>query len=411
MEDEDPLSGENMFPKKTYTEQEVENVVGRMFSNSIEFQKPKYEQDSFESFFEKKKEEKLIEKEPFEEGNTPESILWEDLDQKVFEEQSWRIKNLIPKQGFVILASISGNRKTWLAMEMAKTIASGKDFLGEEIFKTEGANVLYLNGENSESEMQRRGRQLNFGPSIGPHKLHLSNTDNINLNKDEGALWLKSFIEFHKINVVFVDTFIAVAGGLKEDKSDEVRQFFNKFNSLKNTGVAVVWLMHMRKPTNFEGKIPKKEQLLGSQDKTASVEVLLMLYSEVGSEEINVYQRKNRLAVEIQPFKIGMKDVFNSDGKKTTVLDYQGEIEEQEGKKEQAKEMIMEILESEGKTTNQILEISRKQVGTKNTRQALADLVHDKIIQVTKQGKQNHYSLPKEKEKTDLIEPAFDFFQ
>lgn len=356
----------------------------------------KYYEENFEAFLEKKLLEKEIEDEPFDGDKIPKSILWQELDQKVFDQQSWRIKNLIPKQGFVILASISGNRKTWLAMEMAKSIVSNKKFL--DYFETEGCNVLYINGENSESEMQRRGRQPGFNSGINSFNLHIINSDDLNLNKTEGSVWLKAFIEFYEINVVFIDTFIATAGGLKEDKSDEIRQFFNRFNSLKNNGVSVVWLMHLRKPNNFEGKTPKKEQLLGSQDKSASVEVLLMLHSEAGSEEINVYQRKNRLNKEEDPFKVNMKDKIDETGTVRTVLEYAGMIEEQENKKEQAKDIIIEILENGEKTTNQILDLTKKLVGSKNTRTALKELVNDKLIEFTrhKGDRQNYYFLPKE---------------
>jgi len=326
-------------------------------------------------------------------GKIPESILWQDLEQKIFQQQAWRIKDLIPKQGFVVLASISGEKKTWLALEMAKSIAAGQNFLNESRFKTEGANVLYINGENAESEMQRRGRQLNFDQQSKAFKLFISSTDNLNLNKDDGAIWLKSYIQYYKIEVVFIDTFIATAGGLKEDKSDEVRQFFNKFNALKNLGVVIIWLMHMRKPTNFEGRIPKKEQLLGSQDKTASIEVLLMISSNAGSEEIDVFQRKNRLSVEIRPFKLSMKDSTDEGGLRRTYINYEGELEESENKKEQAKELILGILESEGRNTNQILDLTKKQVGSKNSREALNELVKDKLIKVARQGKQNYYSI------------------
>jgi hypothetical protein len=289
-------------------------------------------------------------------------------------------------------------------MEMAKSIASGNNFLGEEMFSTEACNVMYINGENAASEMQRRGKQLGLGEEEGQYKIHLCNADNINLNTTEGAVWLKAYVEFYKIKVVFIDTFIATVGGLKEDKSDEVRQFFNKFSSLKNKGVAVVWLMHLRKPTNFEGKAPKKEQVLGSQDKAASVEVLLMLQSEAGSDKINLYQRKNRLGVEIPAFKISMKDTIDGEGNKKTIIGYDGEIEESSVSKiEQAKELILGILENEGKTTNQVLELTKKLVGQKNTRFALRALLDEKLIDSTREGKQNYYFIPPE-------ENGLDFF-
>src|SRR3989344_1573926 len=134
----------------------------------LDFSKKKYDhipqEDKFEEFFKKKKREETSKEVLFSgySDKVPESISLEDLDNEVFPEQSWRINKLIPKEGFAIVASISGNRKTWFAMEMAKNIVSGENFLGREEFKTEGSNILYINGENGKSEMQRRGRQLCF---------------------------------------------------------------------------------------------------------------------------------------------------------------------------------------------------------------------------------------------------------
>ena len=221
--------------------------------------------------------------------------------------------------------------------------------------------------------------------------MHIVNSDEINLNRPEGYVWLKTFVGFHKIKVVFIDTFIAVTGGLKEEKAEEIRQFFNKFNSLKNSGVTIVWLMHLRKPNNFEGKTPKKEQLLGSQDKSASVEVLLMLHSDV--DDINVYQRKNRLGREIEPFKVNMIDTKDDKGCVRTRFEYGGLLDDSDCKKDEAKEMIIDILESGGKNTGEILTLVTKQVGSKNTRTALNELVKEEIINVSKQGKSNYYVL------------------
>lgn len=352
----------------------------------------------FQEFFEKKRGEETRKNEFFDYINkkVPQAISWENLDKEIFPEQSWRINKLIPKEGFVILASISGNKKTWIAMEMAKSIVMSKNFLEDESFKTEGGNVLYVDGESSKSEIQRRGRQLGFKANT-PYKLHIIKEEALNLNEEDADIWLKAFIEFYKIEVVFIDTFISVSGGIKEDKAEDIRQFFNKFNSLKNSGVAIVWLMHLRKPNFFEGKAPKKEQVLGSQDKIASVEVLLMIHSESGSDEINVYQRKNRLGKEGEPFKITMKDSVDESGKVKTILEYGGLIEESENKKDQAKEMIIEILqEGIGKTTKEILNITNKQVGSKNTRQALVELVKDGLLKIEKKGKSNYYVLPEE---------------
>jgi len=356
---------------------------------------------TFEDIYKEEKDKIVYGPKTFEDDKVPTPLLWEDLDKKEYPEQSWRIKGILPKEGTVILASISGQKKTWIAIEMARCLSMGIPFLGEEKYATEGCNVLYLNCENSESEMQRRGRQLGLSAN-SPYKFHLINHDDINLNSDEGAIWLSVVADYYDISVIFIDTFRAVAGGLKEEKAEEVRTFFKRFGKLKNKEVLLVLLDHHRKPNNLDGKVPKMEHLLGSQDKAASIEVLLMIKSENGSEEIDFYQRKNRLAPEIKPFKIMMKD-SEDEGPTLTKLTYAGELEDQENKKEEAKELVYGMLENGGKRTKDILELIKKQVGSKNTRLALAELVHENLIECKKEGRENYYFIPEEKGQDSTI--------
>lgn len=322
-----------------------------------------------------------------------EPMPWTALRNKKFPEKRWLVQGLIPQEGFVILASVTGEKKTWLAMDMARCIALGVDFLGHKEFKTEASNVLYVDMEMSQSEAQRRGRQL--GLDEGNKRILFFSDTNLNLNTDEGVQWLLNVIEYYEIKVVFLDTFRAVSGGIKEEKADEIRTFFNRLKILKDNGVAVVFLDHFRKPSNFEGKVPKKEFLFGSTDKTASVEILLMIKSEPGGEEIDVYQRKNRLTREMDPFKAIIKD-YEADGGVRTILSYGGAIEDQENKKLEAKERILEILPGGGKTKMEMTEILKKVAGSKNVQIALRELVGEGKIDVAKHGKENFYFIPRE---------------
>jgi hypothetical protein len=187
-----------------------------------------------------------------------------------------------------------------------------------------------------------------------------------------------------------IDTLRSVAGGLKEEKAEEVRAFFNKFKSLKDSGVAVIFLDHCRKPQQHEGKRPKKEQLFASQDKLASVEVLLMVRSEGRSEEIFVYPMKNRSGLERKPFKVTMKD------EETGIrMFYAGDFEEDLTKKDEAKDFILAVLSEGGKITSEIITIakSERSIGAKSTRQALKELVEDSELLMRKQGISNYYEV------------------
>ncbi|MFA6573728.1 MAG: AAA family ATPase [Patescibacteria group bacterium] len=317
---------------------------------------------------------------------------WNEFFRKEFPEIRWRINNLIPMEGFVILSAISGEKKTWVSLEMAKCIALGINFLGTDLYKTKMGKVLYVDQENPERDIVRRGKQLGIEEN---KNLFIFRPDSLNLNDEHIANKFIKFILDHNIEVVFIDTFRAVAGGLKEDKAEDVRMFFNRFKIFKDRGIVVVWLDHRRKPQNFEGKKPKKEQLLGSQDKTASVEVLLQLSSDSGSDEIRVYQAKNRLDREIEPFKILMKDNMTGNGVQKTSLVYDGLIEADETKKDEAKESILELLQESGKTTKEVCSVlgNQKKIGEKNVRSALKELTEGGMIDYTKKGHQNFYAI------------------
>ncbi len=333
-----------------------------------------------------------------EEGETPVPVSWNDFSKIIFPPQKWKIKYLIPFQGFVIIAAPSGEKKTWIAMEMVHSITTGTPFLNNPDFEVIGCNVLYIDQEMPKATFQERGKALGFDKSI--HETWLINQDSLNLNNDENIEILFDFIEKKKIGIVFIDTLRAVAGGLKEEKAEEVRKFFNRFKALKNKGVAVVFLDHCRKPQLFEGKIPKKEQLFASQDKLASIEVLNMLRSESASDDIFFFQRKNRLHKEIKPFKAIMEEEREGDILKKMVIKYGGEFDETQTKKDQAKEIIVENLKEDGKTRQELIKIvySIAKIGERNTSEALRELEEKKMILLGKRGKQNYYTLPKMEE-------------
>src|SRR3989344_5816461 len=141
----------------------------------------------------------------------------------------------------------------------------------------------------AQSEVQRRGKLLGIDKT---DSLWLVKREIDFCGDDSNIEWLFELIQRQKVKVVILDTFRAFAGGMEEGKAELIRQFFNNLKPLKDQGVSVIILDHTRKPNRFEGQAPKKEQLFASQDKVASVEILLMLKSNAGSDDIFVYQLK-----------------------------------------------------------------------------------------------------------------------
>ena len=337
----------------------------------------------------------------------PKTYQWREMNEMVFPEDRWLVKNIFPKEGLSTIASVSGEGKSLLAMHLAKCLTDGTPWFGYEGFKTEKRRVMYLNLEMSLSEMQRRGRKL--GLDENNEDLIIVNEDNLNLNREEDNeyqyAWLLNEIEEKGVQVLIVDTFRAASGGLHEDKAEDVREFFKKFQVLKNSGISVIFLEHVRKSNQMEGKVPKKEQVLGSQDKTANLEILLMVRKDEQTGHHFIYQRKNRLGEEIKPFAVKISDALAPDGTERLVFEYMGEIEEDANKKELAKELVQQILSSGDRMDRkQLGELTKKQVGDKNLRAALRELRDEGEIDFAKDGKKHIYFIPKDAEPETPIE-------
>lgn len=332
------------------------------------------------------------------EEKLPEPVLWKEIEDLSFPDDRWLVKDIFPKEGVSIVASVSGEGKSLVIMHLSDCLSKGIPWFGNARFQTQKSKVLYVNLEMAVSEMQRRGRMMGFDSSNS--NLFILNEDDFNLNdsdnKDTKYLWLLGYILKNEIKVLIIDTFRPATGGMKEEKAEEVRKFFQKFQVLKNSGVSIIFTEHLRKPSQFEGKIPKKEQLFGSQDKVASVETLLMLKKDETTQETCFYQRKNRLGPEIKPFAVRITDALENE-RTVFKFDYVGEIEDETKKKDSAKALILDILSAGDKrTTKELLEITKKEAGPRNTRQALREMQLMGEINCEKVGKQNSYFLPKE---------------
>lgn len=332
----------------------------------------------------------------------PEPFLWKKINSFEFPKDRWLVDNIFPKEGISVLSSITGEGKSLVLMHLAKCLVEGSPWFGEGGFKTKKSRVLYINLEMSVSEIQRRGRKIGFDSDC--EDLFILNEDDFNLNinnmnyDDVKYKWLLNFIYKNKINVVIIDTLRACVGGIKEEKAEEIRKFFQKFQVLKNSGISIIFAEHNRKPSHFEGKKPKKEQLLGSTDKTANLEVLLMMCRDEKTDYIEFYQRKNRLGKEAPPFAVKMEDVYDENWENDSlVFSHMGTIEDDDSKKEEGKRLILDLLsDKEHKHTKTIINALNKQVGTKNIRQALRELVNTEAIDFYRDGREHCYFIPED---------------
>jgi DNA-binding HxlR family transcriptional regulator len=77
-----------------------------------------------------------------------------------------------------------------------------------------------------------------------------------------------------------------------------------------------------------------------------------------------------------------------------TTLTYNGDLDDDSTKKEDAKPIIQRLLTVSQKTTNELIAVLQKEVGSRNVRQALKELEESKTIESRRKGREKQYFLP-----------------
>jgi hypothetical protein len=327
---------------------------------------------------------------------------WKDFSNHKFPwANQWRVKGLIPISARCVIAAPSGEGKSWLAMEMARCVAAGTPYLGNPAFATTQCKVLYIENETAKYDFQRRGKRLNFR-EIEENIFTLLD-DFPTLRDKKNAEALHAFAVQNEIGLIVIDTFRSVAGGIMEEKAEEIRRIFDNLKPFMESGITVVILDHTRKPhLNEGGMIPKKEQLLGSQDKFSAPEAVIMLRTkpvsktESGSTaNIFIHPLKNKGGVEAKPFQVDIVHVDDPDGGGTTTLTYVDEIDAKVLQAAVTEDAINDYLagQTERRATAEIVEALKGRAGKSSIETKLKELREAKKVGFTKDGSKYLYWL------------------
>ncbi len=284
----------------------------------------------------------------------------------------WTIEKLIPENGITICSGSPGLGKSWAILDFARAIASGGLVFGK--FQAAQGPVLMIDEENSKSELKRRLKMLNADKNLPIHFLvrHGLKIDN---PKDFAAI--VKVVNKTGAKTIFFDSLIRVHSG-EENDAGAMAKVFERISALLRLGCTIILTHHHRKPNGY---LPSQlgNSLRGSSDILAAVDSHLSLDRK--DDIITVHQTKLRQGVEIKPFEIKMTEVDEKIN-----IEFVRESQPNKVKMEEAKEAISHLLE-EGKAmeTKEIIN-AFGEVGEKNIRIALKELVKEKIILKSQQG-------------------------
>lgn len=219
----------------------------------------------------------------------------------------WVVDNILPRSGITSFVGAPKSFKSFVALDLALTAASGREFLDN--FSTEESNVLIIDEENGNTTILSRIDLMCKSLAMDhPDNVYISIFNGIKLDTDEGYIILDTLIRELNIKVVILDSMVRLMEG-DENFASDVRKVFDTLKKLrKEREVSFIILHHLTK----DSKTPR-----GSGDFMAFVDVQMSFVTDFNNN-LTVSMDLNRHidTRELSKFKIKVDSSDTEDNKK-----------------------------------------------------------------------------------------------
>lgn len=179
------------------------------------------------------------------------------------QDPQWMIEGLWTDKSHGIIAGEPKTRKSYLAIDIALSVATGTPCMGRFEVKKPGP-VLMIQEEISDAEMKKRLRYIAKAKGLGgevhkegdlisvsmpdPIPLYLRNRQGFDLSKNESFQELENEVKARDISLLILDPLQMMLGSLNENQTSEMRPVLSNFLQLKEaTGCGILIVHHYHK--------------------------------------------------------------------------------------------------------------------------------------------------------------------
>lgn len=238
----------------------------------------------------------------------------EELDKYQETPSAWICENLLKKGTINILGGKRSTMKSWISLNIAYSICSGKNFL---IFKCEQGNVLILDKENGWDELKKRKALIKKGLDIEKIKnIHFISETTLKLDNSSELDYLEQLINIYNISLIIVDTYRRFICFEENDANLTSRFLVDMIKPIcERTKVAFLFIHHEKKGEEGSDDMDK---LRGSSDFANLVDGIIQIKRMKNKLIFN--QTKLRGKKELEPFEAEIQ----TDEKTYFILKYLG---------------------------------------------------------------------------------------
>jgi hypothetical protein len=250
-------------------------------------------------------------------------LLVESWDSIKDEPVEWLVESIIPKKAFVALYAPPASYKSFIALDLAEAIATGRDWMGYRIPK-KGA-VLYICGEGHGG----------MGARVKACKIQNQSPDGANLYIIRAQLNLRSSQEdFDKLiqaiseliaqideplEIIILDTLMRMSGGgFNENSSEDMGAFITQAGKLQELFTCALLVIHHSGKDVTKG-LRGHSSLLGAVDTELEIQrqdsvINSSDASVIGNAILTVSKQKDgadsiQIGIEVVSIEIGMSDL------------------------------------------------------------------------------------------------------
>lgn len=227
---------------------------------------------------------------------------FEELRCKNLPPITYYVDKLIP-QGLTLICSLPKIGKSWLALDMGISIASGKPILG---FNTKQSEVLYLALEDSENRLKERTNKILKGNKAPNNFIYSIKCDDIQNGLIEELEEIKE--KEPNLKVIIIDTLQKVRSMYRgsNNYSNDYKELSQLKDFADKYSMGIILIHHLKK--GYEGDIFDK--VSGTNGITGTVDTTIVLTKQNRSDEDTILSIVGR-DVEYNQYVVRFnKDVF-----------------------------------------------------------------------------------------------------
>jgi hypothetical protein len=301
------------------------------------------------------------------------------------ERPTFLVESLIPENGITAIAGHPGCGKSWLMLELAKSVATGQKFLNE--FETKQTKALVVDEESGKWEMRRRLELLGYTNELD---IYFCCQREFKLDKRDSVSRLIEICQENEIGLIILDPFAALHSGV-ENNAEEMQEVMSAMQRFNEVGVTVVFIHHHRKA----GISGQGQSLRGSSAILGRLDSLVVVEKTSSENPIHITIKhvKSRRGKSADPAHVVLVESENE--LPQIQLLYGGGSPNAVMKKDRAKEFAIELLLNESLYRDELIEAIKEEedIGARNVASALSELEQEKVIVSEITNRKKKYSI------------------